>query len=140
MWLESADGIRYLHYSLSLSLSTRWEPQGGPTLKLPRERAPAVHRVSDSPPQFGSETARLKMESKNPPGACKGRDNAIKYNIQQASKAPTNIMKAARSPPPLRVDERVEGKACWVSPTGLHGIERKCLHPPNSDAEYRICA
>ena len=80
------------------------------------------------------------MESKNPPRAGKGRDNAIKYSIQQASKAPANIMKAAKSPPPLRVDERVEGKACWVSPTGLHGIERKCLHPPNSDAEYRICA
>ena len=80
------------------------------------------------------------MESQNPTGACKGRDNAIKYSIQQASKAPTNIMKAAKSPPSLRVDERVEGKACRVFPTGLHGIERKCLHPPNSDAEYRICA
>ena len=40
----------FVALALSLSLSTRQEPQGGPTLKPARERAPAVHRVSDSPP------------------------------------------------------------------------------------------
>ena len=100
-------GARLPSLCLPLSLSRDGEKDTGRSPLCPaRERAPAVHRVSNSPsPIF--DRRRLgwtSTESKNQTELVKVRDDAIKYNRPQASKAPTNIMKAAVSPPSLRAD------------------------------------
>ena len=73
--------------SLSLSLSTGKRTQGGPACALRASaRAPAVHRVSNSPSSIFDRRGLgwTSTESKNPPELVKVRDDAIKYNRPQA--------------------------------------------------------